>query len=112
MLKKRIALLLAIACMAAAGSALIADDKGAHHNGEVVGVDKDAKTISVRIKVEGTDQKDIQVYQVTAKTVFLDQNDAPTTFDAIKAGMKVRIKTEHKEGQRQLLELEIRPDKK
>ncbi len=110
MIKRFFIALMAVAFVATAGSLLVADQ--AHHSGQVVGVDKEAKTISVRIKVEGTDQKDIQVYHVTAKTVFLDENDAPTTFDAIKAGMKVRIKTQRKEGQRQLLELEIRPEKK
>lgn len=112
MLKRYSAIALAICLVGAAGSLLLADNKGAHHQGEVVGVDREAKTISVRIKVEGSDKKDIQVYHITAKTVFLDQDDSPMKFDDVKSGMKVRIKTVHKEGQRQLLELEVRPDKK
>jgi predicted secreted protein len=112
MRKRLFAVVLAVVLVSAAGSLLLAANKGAHHQGEVVGVDKDARTITIRIKVEGSDKKEIHVYNVTARTVFLDKDDSPTTFDAIKSGMKVRVKTVHKEKQRQILELEIRPDKK
>jgi hypothetical protein len=94
MRKRLFAVVLAVVLVSAAGSLLLAANKGAHH------------------QVEGSDKKEIHVYNVTARTVFLDKDDSPTIFDAIKSGMKVRVKTVHKEKQRQILELEIRPDKK
>ncbi|HXI01682.1 MAG TPA: hypothetical protein VNI57_00760 [Candidatus Saccharimonadales bacterium] len=111
MLKRSFVVMLGVFVVAATASLLLAAPKGSTHQGEIVGVDKDAKTITIRLKDTGTGDTDTKVYHVTANTVFKDKDDKPITLDAIQAGMKVRFKSLHKEKEKQLLELEVRPEK-
>lgn len=106
MLKRSLVVMLGVFAVAATASLLLAAPKGFNHQGQVVGVDKDARTITIHLR-----DKDTKVYHVTDSTVFKDKEDKPITLDAIQAGMKVRIKSVYKDKEKQLLELKIRPDK-
>ena len=94
----------------ATGSIFAEDEKGVHH-GEIVAVDTSAKSITLKYKTEGLETKETNVFFVTAKTTILDADDKPMPFENLKAGMKVKVKTHKDQGRREVIEIQVKPEK-
>lgn len=113
MLKRTAAWIVAGAAALAATGTLVAvefKEKEGVHPGEILGVDRDAKTVTIR--VAKIDDKETHVFHVTGKTVIKDKATGKILSLAdLASGDKVIVKGGHREGKRVALEILVRPDK-
>jgi hypothetical protein len=108
--RKQIAVALVFLFVAFASSFVLADK--AKHKGEILAIDKDAKTVTVRVASEETGQKETHVYEVQETTAIKDKTTGKAlTFTDLKVGDKVNLTGQTQGKKRVALAIEIRPDK-
>jgi len=112
-MKRARLVLLGLLLAASAAVPSLAGGKGGGHErftGEVLGLDREAGTITVQI-VAG-DEKETRVFQVTGRTVIKDHERKPITLAGVKAGQRVRVRSLRSEGLREALEIRVKRDRK
>jgi len=104
-------LLILLLSAASAGAIDFKGDEKGEHPGEILAIDTNAKTFTVRIvKLE---EKDTHVYAFTDKTTIKDKETGKAlTFADLSVGDKVIITGRHKDGKRVAIEIVVKPEKK
>ena len=103
--------------LAAGGSVGVAQDlkqgpKG-EHKGEILAIDKDGSTVTIRVFQTTEGEKETYVYHVDQKTVIKDKaTGKDLTLKDLKVGDKVVVKGKHEGGKRVALEIKVRPPEK
>lgn len=110
MSRKQIAVAMALLFVGFASSVVLAEK--AKHKGEILAIDKDAKTVTVRVASEETGEKETHVYEVQETTTIKDRETGKAlTFADLKVGDKVNLTGQTQGKKRVALAIEIRPDK-
>jgi len=111
MSKKSMAVSAALLLCCLAGAAFAAEVSGTQHRGELMAVDKDSKTITVKILTNGN--KESHVYQIKdGFTIIRDENQKTISLSDLKAGQHVVIVSDKEKGDRVAKEVTIKAEKK
>jgi len=87
------------------------DGKEARHRGEILGVDRDNGTFTLRkMTVDG---KDLVIFHVTPETVY-ESGDGRTkiSFSDLAAGMRATVDAVRRDGRIDAIRVEVKPPKK
>lgn len=107
---KRLLVLALPAALCLASFAIAAEPTGAQHRGEIMSVDREAKTITVKIVTN--DSRENHVYHVVdGVTVIRDPDQKVISFGDLKAGQHISIHSRREKGDRVAMEITLKPAK-
>lgn len=110
-MSKRILALALPVLLCVTSLALAAQASSEQHRGELMAVDKDAKTITV--KIMSNTEKETHVYKVVdGVTIIRDANMKVITFADLKAGVHLNVVSKKEKGDRIAKEITLKADKK
>jgi Cu/Ag efflux protein CusF len=98
---------MALAVVASTAASPAAGAEREQYSGEILGVDRNAKTVTVRTPTSGG--KETHVFRVSERSVLTDKKSGRTlAIEDLQAGDAVSLTSEHAGGERVVLQLTVR----